>query len=206
MHKVALPQFWGWRSRGSPFYLGRRPFSPNKPGRTNSALRSNRTCATKSSGWAIKLSDVRLEEIFAHVSENPPHASVFFNVAQMRRWLRQIQRPTTLFSIDPAVAKLLFLHRGVSLAKMQALTVIDLQQPLIFVRWTETSKLLIDGHHRYVMASELRMTHMPGWLVDVEDGKRFVIEDMPDGVRERGVADILARTGKSFEAFSGGTA
>jgi len=85
------------------------------------------------------------------------------------------------------------LRGGVGLARLQELTVTDLQRPLTFIRWTETSKLMVDGHHRYVLADQLRISRMPGWLIDTEDWKKFVIEDMPDDVRKRGIYNVLAQ-------------
>jgi hypothetical protein len=136
---------------------------------------------------------VRLDETFSHMSEKPPHTATFFNVTQMNDWAKQTRQQVILFPVEHAHAKAYMLRGGVGLARLQELTVTDLQRPLTFIRWTETSKLMVDGHHRYVLADQLRISRMPGWLIDTEDWKKFVIEDMPDDVRKRGIYNVLAQ-------------
>lgn len=116
------------------------------------------------------------EQLFTHID---PETGRQTSIAASRLAARAARIEPVWIPVRPEVAELYQRIRGIEPHRLQRCLAYPSFFPLVHIDWPDDTKLLIDGHHRYVAAAQLRHQWILSVIVPERIWRRFIVSGVP---------------------------
>jgi hypothetical protein len=122
----------------------------------------------------LQAKDLGVEVIFTHIADDG--TQTMFAVERMVKWCADTRQRIYETPVDVDFAKFCLERRGIEQHRLNRLTALDLIVPVLYCEWPDGSHLLVDGHHRYVLAARLGRKTIRGHVLKERQWRPFVVE------------------------------
>jgi hypothetical protein len=136
----------------------------------------------------MHISELGIGEItYTHQDEKTGEFKTFA-VQRLAQWLKdnpeKAEKHKYSIPVDRKFAEFVMRNRGIEAHRIARILNLTNFDPIILARMHDDTCLIIDGNHRYVVASMVEAQFMPGYVLPEEIWKPFVVEGIPKELAE----------------------
>lgn len=128
------------------------------------------------------------EELFTYVNDESGE-QLTWAITRLREYLIATDAQVFAIEVDPQHAAFIRTNRSIEQARLDRLTGLTLQEPLILATEFHGEDLMLDGHHRYVKLAEVGDRFARAYVVMADVWRQFLV----DHPRYTRAADLMKR-------------